>query len=96
MASDRVRCGSFDTVSVLTSRPKEAVMHAVVCSYSGQGASELFEQLEQNEEIKDLIGGVPGFVSYTALRRGRREGQEDPLRGRLRSAVLLKACLSAI
>jgi hypothetical protein len=44
-------------------------MHAVVRSYSGQGASELFEQLEQrNEEIKDLIGGVPGFVSYTAVR----------------------------
>ena len=44
-------------------------MHAVVRSYSRQGASELFAQLEQrNEEIKDLIGGVPGFVSYTALR----------------------------
>jgi hypothetical protein len=69
MASDRVPCGSFDRVSVPTSRPKEAVMHAVVRSYSGQGASELFEQLEQrNEEIKDLIGGVPGFVSYTAVR----------------------------
>jgi hypothetical protein len=44
-------------------------MYAVVRSYSGQGASELFEQLEQrNDEIKELIGGVPGFVSYTALR----------------------------
>ena len=44
-------------------------MYAVVRSYSGQGASELFEQLEQrNDEIKDLIGGVPGFVSYTAVR----------------------------
>ena len=44
-------------------------MHAIVRSYSGQGASELFEQLEQrNEEVKDLIGGVPGFVSYTAFR----------------------------
>jgi hypothetical protein len=44
-------------------------MHAVVRSYSGQGASELFEQLEQrNDEIEELIGGVPGFVSYTALR----------------------------
>src|SRR2546422_11772052 len=62
-------CESFDRVSVPTSRTKEAVMHAVVRSYSGQGASELFEQLEQrNEEIKDLIGGGPGFVSYTALR----------------------------
>ena len=46
-------------------------MHAVVRSYSGQGASELFGQLEQrNEEVKDLIGGVPGFVSYTAFRSG--------------------------
>jgi hypothetical protein len=44
-------------------------MYAAVRSYSGQGASELFEQLEQrNEEVKELIGGVPGFVSYTALR----------------------------
>jgi hypothetical protein len=32
---------------------------------------ELFDQLEQrNEEVKDLIGGVPGFVSYTAFRSG--------------------------
>jgi restriction endonuclease Mrr len=46
-------------------------MHAVVRSYSGEGASELFDQLEQrNDEIKDLIGGVPGFVSYTACRTG--------------------------
>ena len=46
-------------------------MHAVVRSYSGQGASELFNQLEQrNDEVKDLIGGVPGFVSYTAFRSG--------------------------
>ena len=46
-------------------------MHAVVRSYSGQGTSELFDQLEQrNEEVKELIGGVPGFVSYTALRSG--------------------------
>jgi hypothetical protein len=44
-------------------------MYAVVRSYSGQGASELFDQLEQrNDEIKELIGGVPGFVSYTAVR----------------------------
>ena len=44
-------------------------MYAVVRSYSGQGASDLFDQLEQrNDEVKDLIGGVPGFVSYTALR----------------------------
>ena len=50
---------------------KEAVMYAMVRSYSGDGASELFDQLEQrNDEIKELIGGVPGFVSYTAFRSG--------------------------
>jgi hypothetical protein len=44
-------------------------MYAVVRSYSGQGTSELFDQLEQkNDEVRDLIGGVPGFVSYTAFR----------------------------
>jgi hypothetical protein len=46
-------------------------MYMVVRSYSGSGASELFDLLEQREqEIKDLIGGVPGFVSYTAMRSG--------------------------
>ena len=44
-------------------------MYAVVRSYSGEGSSELFDQLEQrNDEVEDLIGGVPGFVSYTAFR----------------------------
>jgi hypothetical protein len=46
-------------------------MHAVVRSYSGPGASELFDLLGQTEEdVKNLIGGVPGFVSYTAFRSG--------------------------
>ncbi|MDH4112547.1 MAG: hypothetical protein OEV60_07695 [Actinomycetota bacterium] len=44
-------------------------MHAVVRSYSGQGASELFGLLEQRAgEVEDLIGGVPGFVSYAAVK----------------------------
>ena len=46
-------------------------MHAIVRSYSGEGASELFDQLEQrNDEVRELIGGVNGFVSYTAVRTG--------------------------
>ena len=46
-------------------------MHTVVRSYSGPGASELFDLLGQREEdVKNLIGGVPGFVSYTAFRSG--------------------------
>jgi hypothetical protein len=50
-------------------------MYVVVRSYSGQGASELFDLLGQREEeIKSLIGGVPGFVSYAAFRSGGDAG----------------------
>jgi hypothetical protein len=46
-------------------------MYVVVRSYSGQGAQELFDALGQRqEEVKDLIGGVPGFASYAAFRSG--------------------------
>jgi hypothetical protein len=46
-------------------------MYAVVRSYSGQGASELFDLLGQREEdVKALISGVPGFVNYAAFRSG--------------------------
>lgn len=44
-------------------------MYVVVRSYSGQGASELFDVLAQREEdVKALISGVPGFSSYAAVR----------------------------
>ena len=46
-------------------------MYVVVRSYSGQGASALFDVIEKSEqEIKELITGVPGFVSYAAFRSG--------------------------
>jgi hypothetical protein len=46
-------------------------MYAVVRTYSGQGASELFDLLGQREEdVKELISGVPGFVTYAAFRSG--------------------------
>jgi len=44
-------------------------MYAVVRTYSGQGARELLSLLEQRQaDVEDLIGGVPGFVSYAAVR----------------------------
>jgi hypothetical protein len=44
-------------------------MYVVVRSYSGQGASELFDALVTSEEdVKDLITTVPGFISYEAFR----------------------------
>jgi antibiotic biosynthesis monooxygenase (ABM) superfamily enzyme len=46
-------------------------MYMVVRSYSGPGASELFDLLgEREDEVKALITGVPGFVSYAAIRSG--------------------------
>src|SRR3954469_10604650 len=50
---------------------RKAAMYAVVRTYSGQGASELFDLLGQREEdVKTLISGVPGFVTYAAIRSG--------------------------
>ena len=50
-------------------------MYLVVRSYSGPGTSELFDLLgERQDEIRDLIGGVPGFVSYAAARTGDDSG----------------------
>ena len=44
-------------------------MYTVVRSYAGQGASELFDLMEQREgDVTSLISGVPGFVSYAAFR----------------------------
>jgi hypothetical protein len=46
-------------------------MYVVVRTYSEQGASALFDLLgEREEDVKTLIGGVPGFVSYAAFRSG--------------------------
>ena len=43
-------------------------MHAVVRSYSGPGAKELFDQIIKNKkEVKKLISGVSGFVSYSLI-----------------------------
>ena len=46
-------------------------MYAVVRTYSGQGASEVFDLIVRLDgEVRDLIQGAPGFVSYTAVRSG--------------------------
>jgi hypothetical protein len=44
-------------------------MYVVIRNYQGSGASELFDLLEQRgEDVRELIGTVPGFVSYAAFR----------------------------
>ena len=44
-------------------------MHTVIRSYSGSGASALFDLLEERKpEVEELIRAVSGFVSYSLLR----------------------------
>ncbi len=44
-------------------------MHVVIRSYSGQGASDLFDAIaEREDDVKNVISTVPGFVSYSAFR----------------------------
>ena len=43
-------------------------MHAVVRSYSGAGAKELFDLLVQRkDDVETVIRGVTGFVAYTLV-----------------------------
>lgn len=44
-------------------------MHAVVRRYSGHGAEELFDRLEERkDDVEKVLRGVSGFRSYTLLR----------------------------
>ncbi len=44
-------------------------MHAVVRIYSGSGAKELFDMLEERiAEVESVIRPVTGFVGYTLIR----------------------------
>src|SRR5881392_2369791 len=46
-------------------------MYAVVRNYSGVGAKQLFDVLEQRKsDVEAQIRKVPGLVSYTLLRNG--------------------------
>ena len=50
-------------------------MYVVVRNYSGPGASDMLNLLsEREQDVKDLISGVPGFVSYVAARTGDDSG----------------------
>lgn len=44
-------------------------MYAVLRQYSGSGASQLFDALEEKAaEVESVIRDVPGLVSYTLFR----------------------------
>ena len=70
----RMICPAGDgTVSRLrpVSNKYEPDMYAVVRTYSGKGAKELFDVLEKRKtEVESVIRPVKGFVSYTLARSG--------------------------
>ena len=44
-------------------------MHAVIRTYSGTGAKELFDLLErQKSDVDEKMRSIDGFVSYLLLR----------------------------
>jgi hypothetical protein len=44
-------------------------MHAVIRTYSGPGAKELFDHFEKNKDaLEKIIRGVKGVVSYALVR----------------------------
>jgi hypothetical protein len=44
-------------------------MYAVIRRYSGQGATQLMDELEQKRsDVEQLIKGIAGFESYTLMR----------------------------
>lgn len=46
-------------------------MHAVVRTYSGAAARQLFDILEERKaDVQATLQKVPGMVSYTLLRQG--------------------------
>ena len=46
-----------------------AAMHAVLRTYSGSGARELFDILDKNKaEVEQLMRAVKGFGGYTLVR----------------------------
>jgi hypothetical protein len=47
----------------------ENTMYVTIRTYSGQGATELFDALaEREQDVQALISTVPGFISYQAFR----------------------------
>jgi sarcosine oxidase delta subunit len=46
-------------------------MHAVIRTYSGTGAKQVFDVLDAKKaDVEKLIRSVKGFVSYTLMRSG--------------------------
>jgi len=44
-------------------------MHAIVRNYSGAGAKQLFDVLEQHKsDVESTLRKVPGLMTYTLLR----------------------------
>jgi hypothetical protein len=64
-------CLVIGTAIRLLQPTKEMIMHAMVRTYSGTGAQQLFDVLEERKaDVEATLRNVPGLVSYTLLRSG--------------------------
>ena len=79
-------------------------MHAVIRTYSGQGATELFEELAHREDdARQVVSTIPGFISFVAIRSDAggsvvtmfqdREGTDESTR---RAAEWVKANIGVV
>ena len=67
LTTNEAQCVKIPARKLMRHR-KAGTMHAVVRTYSGAGAKELFARLvERRAEVEPLIRGVQGFVSYTLI-----------------------------
>ena len=45
------------------------IMHAVIRSYSGSGASDLIDLIaDRKEDVENILGSINGFVSWTMIK----------------------------
>jgi hypothetical protein len=60
---------AYDAATGGRQNSNEDQMYAVVRTYSGTGAKELFSLLEQRKtDVEAVMRTVPGLVSYTLVR----------------------------
>jgi hypothetical protein len=58
-------------IGIKAALPRETTMYAVIRTYLGTGAKQLFELMEERKvDIEATLRTVPGLVSYTLLNTG--------------------------
>jgi restriction endonuclease Mrr len=63
--------GTLLTLQPRLAESENTIMQTVLRRYSGKGAKELFDLLEERKaKVEEMMGGVKGLVTYTLVRSG--------------------------